>query len=520
MAKFQSRLSSTLAATTALLLLGAGLFSASAHGQSVDSEIKVPDAIQLPGHFVRQLLREPDADKRLLKALQQFERIDLDGNGVSQEDFDSKDVLYSARERSSALQRYFEYDLNADGIVTSEEITNVATWRFRINPPRADSPTVARLKLEQRIKKLLEPFQLGDVNRDDELSLSELFDMAKAEAASKRRVRNKLQFFGLEGSILSLDFNSDGVVSEQEFVAAISKLTPQSMMDRSAGAALKVLEPGCAPPQVQADEKLVLLGAYQGAAASSVTIQGQDKPTWAADIVVREGPDPLYVVLTSLEPVIWKFSGATDRIQNVILTSQLLSNQALVGSGLTGIDKSKVSFVLGKKCLTHLHGIGGPQEARARTRVAKAIGREPDYVLAGKIVTSATLPDGPVKPMSRDDRPRVEIKAGSRLIALETYPMTKFDAAKVVSQKPAVDYNVLPREVGMSQLLVEGKIEYVEAKTYRILEKIRIPAGLSGSYAVNFRLPKGVPSPDGELGSSCLFSEATGRTVGEGRFCR
>jgi hypothetical protein len=72
----------------------------------------------------------------------------------------------------------------------------------------------------------------------------------------------------------------------------------------------------------------------------------------------------------------------------------------------------------------------------------------------------------------------------------------------------------------MTQLLAEGKIEYMEAKTYKILQKIRIPAGLSGSYAVNFRLPKGVPTPDGELGSSCLFSEATGRIVGEGRLCR
>jgi hypothetical protein len=221
-------MSTRLTATTALVLLAAGLFSAGAHSQSDSSGIKVPDTLQLPESFVNNLISQPDHDQRLLTAMQEFERIDLDGNGISQEDLDRKDLIEAARTRSTTMQRYVAYDLNADGIVAREERENAIIWKNRRSRSRSDSSTSERLWLKQMLKSLLEPFEKADLNRDDQLDMSEVFELAKSQADTQLQRRSGRRRYTLEGSIMSLDFNSDGVVSEQEFIAAISSLTPES----------------------------------------------------------------------------------------------------------------------------------------------------------------------------------------------------------------------------------------------------------------------------------------------------
>lgn len=526
MAKFQSRLSTRLTATTAFVLLGTVLFSASTHSQSDSSAIKVPDTLQLPKSFVNQLVRQPDNDQRLLSALRQFERIDLDGNGISQEDLDRKDLMNAARTRSTVVQRYIAYDLDADGVVSREELTNAILWKNRGAMSRSGGSASARLRMKQRINRQLEPFERADLNRDDQLDMSEVFELAKSQAATQLEQLSERRQYTLEGSIMSLDFNADGVVSEQEFIAAISKLTPESTMGTRASPAVRVVEPGCAVPQVKSDEKLVLVGAYDGAQISSVTILGQDKSTWAAEAHVKKGKDPLYVMLTSYQPVVWKFTGATSRIRRVVLSSLFEANKGVAGSGLTGVEKSKVSFVTGTKCLQHFYKRGGLKEAQAKAKVRDVTGREPDYVLVQRSVTVANLPDGPIEKNVRDNRSGVRIKVrkvgevdSQKLRVSRSGPM-KIDASEVVSQKPAVDYEVLPGRAGLAQLLKDGKIEHIDRRTYRIKQKIHVPAGLFGGNGVKFLLPKGVPEPVGDLGHSCLFSEETGRTTGRGGTCR
>lgn len=496
------------------------MFSASTHGQSADSEIIVPDTIQLPKSFVNRLIRQPDADQRLLTALQQFERIDLDGNGITQEDLDRRHLMDAARMRSTYVQRYLAYDLNADGIVTREEMENTIIWKSSGNMSRSSNSASARLRMQQRLKKLLEPFEKGDLNRDDVLDASEVFELAKNQADTQLQKRSGRRQSSLEGSIMSLDFNSDGVVSEQEFIAAISKLTPESSTGQRANSAVRFVQPGCVVPQARSDEKLALFGVYEGTAVSSVTILGQDKPTSAAEVFIKEGKEPLYVVLTSYDPIVWKFLGATSRVRTVVLYSAVGSNTGITGSGLTGLDKSRVSFVAGRNCLGYFHRTGDLKEAKVKAQVRDLTGAEPDYVLGHYKVGFVTLPDGPVEKLTRNHQPPARSKLNFGLLRFAPSGLMKFDASTIVSQQPANDYEVLPQEAGLAQLLDEKKIERIGRGTYKIKQKIHIPAGLAGAHSVKFLLPKGVPAPIGSPGHSCVFSEATGRAIGRPEFCR
>ncbi len=514
MAKSQSTLSVKLAAASAAMLLAASLHSAGVHGQSVEGEVIVPDTIQLPMRFVKRLTNEQDHDKRLLTALQQFERIDLDGNGVSQEDLDRRNQMEAAQIRSGTIKRYMASDLNADGVVSRKEMENVVIWKNRRRLPRNGSRTSAKLRLKQYMKKELEPFEKADLDGNDELTASELLGLAKSLADAQREARSKRQRHTLEGSIMSLDFNADGVVSEREFIAAISSLAPESALAQKPKNTVRVVEPGCVVPQVQSDERLVFVASHTGSVPSNVTILGQDKMTWAVDVVVKAGKAPLYVVLTSYDPIIWKFKGATSRVRHVVLKSRSGLDDAVVGSGLTGVDRAKVSFVTGQNCLGVFYGTGITQKTRAKARIRDVVGREPDYLLGHRVVAMVALPDGPAFKVIRDNRPRVRVGSGSEKQAVLPPGSRKIDAARVVSQKPASNYEVLPRQAGLAQLQVEGKIGRVEHKTYRIKQKIHIPPGLTRGHRAKFLLPKGVPEPDGDLGDSCLFSEAAGRYIG------
>jgi hypothetical protein len=51
------------------------------------------------------------------------------------------------------------------------------------------------------------------------------------------------------------------------------------------------------------------------------------------------------------------------------------------------------------------------------------------------------------------------------------------------------------------------------ASEFRIVRKMRFPAGLSGAHSVRFILARGVPMPDGSPGHSTVISEETGQPV-------
>lgn len=55
--------------------------------------------------------------------------------------------------------------------------------------------------------------------------------------------------------------------------------------------------------------------------------------------------------------------------------------------------------------------------------------------------------------------------------------------------------------------------EYAVPSGYRIIKKMRFPAGLNGGHSVRFMLAKGVPMPEGSPGHSEVLSEETGASL-------
>lgn len=282
---------------------------------------------------------------------------------------------------------------------------------------------------------------------------------------------------------------------------------------------------GCEIPEVGQKDRLILLGTYGASALSNVTILGQDKETSAAEIFIEEGTEPLYLVVTSFEDVIWQVSGATERISNVVLSSFSGYNNGTIGSGVTGVDKAKVSYLRNpKKCIANFSDVDSPDAAQAKGVIHALTGRMPDRVAGIGKIGFAMLPDGPLEKLTRLHNPPTPKRLNSELLHYSPSGVMNFDPDDVVSELPAELYEVLPEEAGLMQLLQEGKIERIKTERYsdeyHINEKIRFPSGLYGAHNVTFHLPVGVPKPDGSPGHSKVCLEETNRDLLRDRACR
>jgi hypothetical protein len=94
----------------------------------------------------------------------------------------------------------------------------------------------------------------------------------------------------------------------------------RAQMDKAERHAEQTMRADCALPKPSAAAKMLLLGTYETEALSSVALATQDMVTNTGSVVIEPGKEPLYIVLTSMQPTIWRFLGATERVERVVVT--------------------------------------------------------------------------------------------------------------------------------------------------------------------------------------------------------
>lgn len=303
------------------------------------------------------------------------------------------------------------------------------------------------------------------------------------------------------------------------------------------------LRAGCSLPKPSAAAKVLLLSAYEGDALSTTAIGSQDIGVRTASIDVEAGNEPLYVIALSYRPMIWRLSGAVDRVEQIILAAQ--STQAN-GSrpdarpivGASGIPAGKVAFLPKPTCLEDFSERPSPEAARTIGTVRKETGKDPivatDYAVSGIAIPSATLkpPSGgtDVRPsiaiendgksfrVDLSGKPRTE-EAGNALEndVLRFYPggVVEIDAAAVVASGKPIRYEVLPGKAGLLQLVRSGVLSESGKGEFVVKQRTRFPAGLYGAESARFILPPGVPAPEGDPGHSCVVKEEDNKTASD-----
>ncbi len=298
-----------------------------------------------------------------------------------------------------------------------------------------------------------------------------------------------------EGVFLNLLFRALLITSMT--LATISPASAQLDWNQVFGG--KVDEATCGYPKAEPNQKVLLISAA-GNALSDVAVAGQDKVTETIEIEIQTGSEPLFIIAVSGDAMIWRFSGATDRVAKFIATS-------LHAAGATGLRANQVSFVPAGPCQLHL--MAGEAAVRAALKsMTGVLGKSVDGIYYGSYASSIRLPSqagatdkwrygrrqtsqgfswGSLKPANDN----------AAQLLRTSYPngIVEIDPATVSTGGQAEKYTLLPKAAGLLQLIQSGAVVDDPALGYVVREYFpRFPAELMG---VSFILAENVAKPGG-----------------------
>ena len=290
--------------------------------------------------------------------------------------------------------------------------------------------------------------------------------------------------------------------------------------------------PNCSFPGYPEGAQVVLLSAGRGLAISSASLGGQDVSTSVVLVVIEPGETPLYVIGTSSRAVLWRFSGATQRIRHLVLASGHSVTSPDFGTripmGETGVPRDTVTFLPETRCLISFSKSSSQPAKNDSDRIKDRVGHAPDIIAAQEAVTRFSIPSGEVVSSSLYDTAQGRDLEKQRLLSfLSTDPLAghpldydvasrfpngvmQVDPDDVIANVPVERYETLPGSAGLKQLIDRGALEQVNVDLYRILRPMRMPAELSGAH---FTLMKGVPRPEGSYRGACIMDQETGQAV-------
>lgn len=539
-----ARASSLVVLLSGFLALG----SASALSQSVRADLspRLTSLLLLPGMTI---------EKSAAQIQRAFMTLDANGDGLIDEaDAGLHEAVLRANARFAAAGRYMNADADGDGFITLEEFQ--ARYRY---DTRFDTGHLVASRRE-RLERDLKSFQDADTDRDGKVSWVEagaaptgtkpadLYglpvltrDAIAAFGGDARSV--DLQRFTEKATelIKSLDVDGNGTVSPEEYGVVVADLQAdrKAAEDRQAVAT----RGACLMPKASERATVVLLSAYETDSVSTATIGSQDVTIGAGSIQVEPGEEPLYVVISTHSGVIWDFTGATQRLERIVLSSSSAGPGSASGKNplvaAKGVGADKVVFMPHTGCLPYFSQTApngsktafsqskGPEAAVAIVR--RETGKEP-VVAAHYEVSGFSVPSGAIKMPPEATKARAAAaKLGSPVAGIDFskvepsllgaaftfFPggVVAIDPSTVVAVQRVTAYEVLPSQLGLIQLMQKGVLTRNRSGAFLIHDKMRFPAGLYGAHSARFVLLDGVPAPEGIQGHSCLAQQETDTPV-------
>jgi len=499
-----------------LLMFGSD-HSHAANNKNSDSKYK-----DIPTFFIEKLRADLPIEGFISETLRPIRQYSADHKVLTKEVILEAQTRKQAASRSYHVQRVLLADLDNDGKVTKAEATNFLRHE---NSYATD----------EILMRSVEEFMTADANHDDVIHYDEMRTESTQGSTQHETELSKLEalridFTGADGQLTAaeveaqarkifaeVDVDKDGILSREEFSAIQkqSNATTPIFIPRSSGRR-------CDMPKPAADDIISVFSTYDGAAVSTISLDGQDQETFTSHIKIEKGEKPIYLVLSSFSPMIWQIDGAKERISRVVLLSGQATTSKQNATGVTGIAKDKVSFVQPDSCFRFFTKTDSIEATQAKGSLVRTLGRAVDSFGANQQASTILIPSAKAEPVDPETtkklyEPTEEFEKFAWREALRHHPAgtDNIKLESVVAQSHTEAYTVLPQEAGIAQLMKQGVLERLSSRDYKIVKPLsRYPAGLAGGHAVRFLLSKGLPEPDGDSGHCCVVSEETGQSIG------
>ena len=506
-----------------------------------------------PNNYLFQHMPGGTTLERYLQVFRQdFRRLDADGNGtLDAADIDLHDQMTKASALMPIAMRMFMADLNGDGVITEDELRRRLQYDQRLT--NSPSATIAA-NVEQEVRK----FMAADADHDGRITWDEAIAWLRQQAnpaatygmgVTVKQVltlappgKSSLTLAELEDAATAffrkVDTDSNGTISLDELETERTRVN-QTNLDVTRQRATEAARVNCDIPKASDAAKVVLLSAYETESLSTVALGSQNEVTGVGNVVAEPGTGPLYLVIATNQATIWRFYGATERIERVVVMSTQpwsgkLAKNAPPRAGVVGVPAERVSFPHAGNCLSYFTTAPSTQSAQAAGTVKAVVGKSPEVVVAKYSVIAFNAPSGRIESTKTGGGGGlIIVQNGQRFVvengkmrALETtqnpdaeldrfHPggVVTIDAKAVVASVPVEPYEVLPQEAGLSQLVKSGALSRNGSNEFLINKEMRFPGGLNGAHSVKFLLRRGVPTPTGHPGHSTVISEETGEQL-------
>lgn len=535
----------------------------------------VPAAAQSGQDWIRMRLGQhlrPDVSFELVwpLLLNFYRSSNPDARGVSQAGLDQLRLIAAAQRRGQVYAMAHSQDLDGNGEVTRDEL--LAHFQPRARRALhangvALEPTEEQVR--QQLDRLIADASRLDLDRDGTISAAEVKREAEARGEEAARHLNLSQLVPLD-----LDADGDGFVSRAEFESAAKRefaradqdgdgrvsaaeLTAfqrlaaearraetQAAQERTRRAQLEAMVRTCQVDKPPPGAKLVLLGGYEGRTLSNVSIGGEDREVSVANVEVAPGDEPLFLVATSHDAMVWRLTGATERVVGFLAHStagDMTSQQPRVG--VSGLAKERVRFTNRSGCLPYFTDRDYGQGVLP---IEMLFGKRPDETVGVQGIHTIRVPDARHETATPAALAGVALPGEGAAAPVwrdmeRFYPagLARIDPAGVVSPLAVKRFEILPQQAGLAQLVEEGALKIVGTSrsvtvppgggpavtserptAFLIARKMRFPAGLTGAHAVRFILARGIDMPEGDPGQSCVIAEDDGRPIAGSRNCR
>jgi Ca2+-binding EF-hand superfamily protein len=487
-------------------------------------------------------------------------RLDANGDGaIDSADVDIHNTIAAAGYRANASMRFMNADLDGDGAVTEAELRLKLEYDGRMMAANQNIASGSRVPSpDERIAQEIRNLMAADADNDGRITWSEVIEFIKKQPGYAQSVNSGLvtslrQLLPLASdgktsvslaeieaaataAFMAVDTDGNGTISQDELDAARSQVNHQRSVEQT--------RLNCGMPAASERSKIVLLSSSETEALSNVAIGTQDEITGVGIINVEPGDEPIYLVIASYQPTIWRFSGAVERIERVVVTTtrtglNRTDPNALPPAGVTGLPADRITFARQSGCVSVFNEAPSIDAAKAAGVVKQQAGKDV-AVTAGRFrVAGFRVPSGKVD-VVESNRPgllvfeknraqRVEGQAGSIQPQAETGNLERIflhwtpgglieiDAKSVVASSTVEPYEVAPQEAGLIQLMKSGALTQNQRGEFLIHSKIRYPAALSGRHTAKFLLMRGVPLPEGDPGNSLVIAEETGEPIDKRR---
>jgi hypothetical protein len=234
--------------------------------------------------------------------------------------------------------------------------------------------------------------------------------------------------------------------------------------------------PVCEIDAPRTDERVTVIYAAGGKRLSSATLESGAVVTEVVDVEIEPADKPHYIVLSSGNSIIWRFTGHIDTISRIVALGSQYNGPT--HAGIVGVPKERVSFVKTdlaqlKKVQVHsclqLHAACEPSayfDIPKVTRMELAGPLPQERYRVDQLVehTSAELiripGDETVMAGGRD-------RFASTITATRESGIVPIDVTAVISPEGVRPYKVLPGYVGLRDLIKSGAVVGPDAREFK-----------------------------------------------------